>query len=349
MIRNKELVISMLEEKNWGSGSGPLGRDRMIDSLYDYVFVASILYDDPDFLREIFLHTSPDGSVLRRSIARMDNLIDISTRIKDRVRDEMRASVEKKSAAFKSGSRQDFENSENDITQLFREIAEYESRIDEYLQMKSEMEDELEVMIRETVAAARAREQIIREASHPFADHVLRLYREPDALLCSLADTMLDYRLYCYKDLYFMTPVYEKIDISFFEWQSEKVTAHSEFREDRLEDEGIIFENPSEKARRAYEEREREKERERKRQESRSRRQSAESHSAETNIFRWFSSEAMADIGVLKHEYRVLVKKYHPDSTGDRSSAEILRQIMDERALILDSLGDAVVRTARGM
>ncbi len=348
MIRNKDLVLEMLSMRDWGSGRGPLGRDRMVDSLYDYVFVASILYDDPDFIRQVFWHTSPDGSVLRRSIERMDNLIEISTRMKERTRENMRACVEKKSQAFKAGSKEKFENSENDITQLFREIAEYDSRIDEYQQMRSEMEDELSNMIRETVAAARARESIIREASHPFADHILRLYHEPDALLCSLADTMMDYRLYCYKDLFFLTPVYEKIDIPFFEWQSDEVTDHSEFAGEPREDEGITFENPSEKARRAYEEREREKERERKRKESRSRRQAGEQSAPADNVFKWFSSEAMADISVLKHEYRVLVKKYHPDSTGDRSSAEILRQIMDERALILDSLGDALVSAAGG-
>ncbi|MBO6215835.1 MAG: hypothetical protein J6N76_09980, partial [Lachnospiraceae bacterium] len=52
----------------------------------------------------------------------------------------------------------------------------------------------------------------------------------------------------------------------------------------------------------------------------------------------WFTSEAKFDIAILKKEYRILVKKYHPDVSQDARTARILQSIMNERADILESM-----------
>ena len=51
----------------------------------------------------------------------------------------------------------------------------------------------------------------------------------------------------------------------------------------------------------------------------------------------WFSDEAKHDLALLKKEYRLLVKKYHPDNS-DKDTTIIMQQIMTERADILSSI-----------
>lgn len=51
----------------------------------------------------------------------------------------------------------------------------------------------------------------------------------------------------------------------------------------------------------------------------------------------WFSKEAHTDLAILKKEYRILVKKYHPDQFKHIRAKEIFQDIMAEREEILDS------------
>ena len=51
----------------------------------------------------------------------------------------------------------------------------------------------------------------------------------------------------------------------------------------------------------------------------------------------WFSPEAHKDLSVLKHEYRKLILKYHPDSPD--GSTEIFIDIQKERAMLIDEMG----------
>ncbi len=338
MIRNKELVLRLLSEREWGSGHGPLGRDKLLEIVYDYVFVASVLYEDEEFIKEVFLSTSESARALRRSLTKIQNFIEISERMKMKCKENLRERVAYQSKAFHAGSKEGFENYEKEISVLFHEIVEYDSRLEEYREMKDEMERELRDMLRGEIDDARSRASVIDEALHPFTEHIMRIFREPDALLAELADTMLDYRLYCYKEIYFLAPSYIKLKLPYYEWENGVIKERgiTDFCEEGERD-GVTFENPSEKARRAEEERNaREQQRQRERQRSRS----AQSHNStiSDNTYHWFSEAALSDITILKHEYRLLVKKYHPDASKDSSTTDVLRAIMDERAEILEQM-----------
>lgn len=52
---------------------------------------------------------------------------------------------------------------------------------------------------------------------------------------------------------------------------------------------------------------------------------------------RFFTEEAHTNLNVLKKEYHALVKKYHPDVNADASSEEIIREIIEERSIILSN------------
>ena len=104
--------------------------------------------------------------------------------------------------------------------------------------------------------------------------------------------------------------------------------AHFEIPEDSIE-------NPAFRAKR--EERERQ---ERAAREERFRQARAAFEEQEASES-WFSPEAHEDILVLKKEYRILVKQYHPDVCGGAKANRIMQAIMDERARILEAMQEA--------
>ena len=50
---------------------------------------------------------------------------------------------------------------------------------------------------------------------------------------------------------------------------------------------------------------------------------------------RFFSKDAIYDRNILRKEYHILIKQYHPDETGRDESGIILREIIEEKNMIL--------------
>ena len=55
-------------------------------------------------------------------------------------------------------------------------------------------------------------------------------------------------------------------------------------------------------------------------------------------LHRFFTEAADSDIRELKRQYRELLKKYHPDVTGNAADAAVIRAVIEERAAILDAM-----------
>lgn len=306
ILRKDDVVRRLLKTRDWCEYTSPHPKDKLIDVLYHPVFVASILYDDEAMIEEVFCACSKEAKPLLRSIKQMDSFIFIQRKmLKDCPENAMKYA---------------------------RVIAEYED-------MRFEMQQELKSMVKSKIAEYRKKAAVIIEANHPYAKYLLHMYLTKDAIFYSISDTISDYRLYKYKNCYFLASLQHDLALSYFEWKNGKLFSHEFIETDtdisvhqnNQKDyfDGDTFENPD---RRAAKEKEKQ---ERKKKFDEARRAFEESLEITKG---WFSAEAHTDINVLKKEYRLLVKTYHPDVTGNKSATSIMQQIQLERAFILENL-----------
>ena len=309
ILRQEDVVLKLLHERDWSGWESPFKGNRLVDAVYDFVFLASVLYDDEELIRAVYSYTTKEAAPIHRAIKKMDSMIFIQRTL---------------------------------LREHPEEALAYAKKEAEYQDMRDEMVAELLSLSKRKCAEARKIAAMIINAEHPYAKHILHMYLDRDSIYRSIADTISDYRLYKYKDHFFVTPVHEELDLSFYEWRDGVMGDHDFKRADtRVSTEraaggshnyydGDTYENPDvsaarEKKRRQEEERRRAKE------------QAAESVAMPTSDG-WFSPAAHHDLALLKKEYRELVKIYHPDVSDNRRATIIIQQIMMERAEILEKM-----------
>ncbi|MCR4675040.1 MAG: hypothetical protein K5675_08520 [Lachnospiraceae bacterium] len=306
ILRRDDVVLRMLKQKDWSDYVSPFPKDKLISILYDPVFLTSILYDDLDMIEEVFASCAKEARPINRSLKRMESFIYIQRKM-------MREHPE--------------------------EAMKYARMIADYEDMQHEMEEELYQMAKRRMEEARRHAAIIIETNHPFAKYLLHMYLSKDAIFYSIADTISEHRLYKFKDKYFISSLEHNLNLSYYEWRNGEIYNHEFLKADtevsiHQKDaasyfDGETFENPD---RRAQKEKEKE-ERRRKFEEARA----AFEASLEVNNG-WFTEEAKHDINLLKKEYRILVKTYHPDASENKSATAIMQQIQIERAEILEHM-----------
>lgn len=308
MFRNKELVRTLLPLCDWKSFKSPFPKERVLDAMYDFLFLGSLIFRDEALLREIFIYTSPKATALNRSIKQMNSKIDINLAMLRKYPDHS------------------------------EEIRE---KIAEYTALRDDMESELTAIAKEEIERQRQLSEIIKEAGHPLCNYLFEMFSGSQAVLNWLNKTAKDYRICRYKQSFFVTIPGQDNGLSYYEWKSGKVA--SKFvkeadisytgKDKRTAPESLMYDNPifreQEEAKRKAEQ----AEKERRRKEFRDRVKSSPSGGGS-----WFSEKAHRDLKALKEEYRVLVKKYHPDSSKDARTAKILMRIMSERADILERI-----------
>ena len=309
ILRQEDVVLKLLHERDWISWESPFKDNRLVDAVYDFVFLASVLYDDEELIRAVYSYTTREAAPIHRAIKKMDSLIFIQRTL-------LR------------------EHPEDALTYATKEA--------EYQDMREEMVEELLTMSKHRCEEARKIAAMIIQAEHPYARHILHMYLDRDSIYRSIADTISDYRLYKYKHRFFVTAVEENLDLSFYEWRNGVMGDHDFKRADtRLSSEhvtggarsfydGDTYENPDISAARERKRAEEEKRRKEKEQ--------ADSKPVMPTSEGWFSPEAHHDIELLKKEYRQLVKMYHPDVSDNRRATIIIQQIMTERAEILERM-----------
>ena len=185
---------------------------------------------------------------------------------------------------------------------------------------------------------------ILKEADQPLTNYILRLYRNEDLLFSTFTKTAISWRLANFKELYFILPEGYETSLPHIDFVNQKMSGMEDAEDEERTFDSERFINPREAERLEKERKKREEEKaKRKAQEEQQRRERAAYQAAGEDFDgesrrRWFSEAAKEDLSILKKEYRLLVKKYHPDATGNGSTAVLLQQIMEERARILENM-----------
>lgn len=305
MLGNKAIIRHILPLADWSRYKSPVEKDRICDCLYDPMFVATIIFKDEQLLQEIFTATSPKAGALVRSIRGMDAMIDINNRLCDKYPEHR---------------------------------SEYNEKIVEYKSMRQDMEAELNELAKAEIRRQRELYGIIYDAKHPLGNILLELFSDHSAILRWIHETCEDKRILKYKQLFFAASTDVDEGLSYYEYRGGTVADTKVSNADRTDPLAWdqrnvrIYDNPIAKAA-LEEERKKAEEKNRRREEFMERVKQPAPHEGS-----WFSPAAHEDLRALKEEYRVLVKKYHPDSSGDDATARILMRIMTERADILESI-----------
>ena len=327
MTRDPVMVKNTLGAGDLQHSPSPFPRDRVVDLMYQYLFVAAVLYDDMELIEDVLLATTPLARSITRSIKRMEDFIFIQESFKEKHAQKKNELLTEYAGLDRTRDRKRRAEIEGLVQTEDTAIAICNDRIEEYETMKRDMRAELRVMAVQQVDNARKQAQIIVDTDHPFCKMLFELYMDYDGLYHLLGDTISSWQTVRYKDHYFVVPPDSDIQLERRSFPDKEPIFVSD----------DCFMNP---AFRAAQERRREEE-ERRRAEDQ--RRSAfynkmADQPEEMPEEGWFSAEAKEDITILKREYRVLVKKYHPDVSQDAKTARILQSIMNERADILDRM-----------
>lgn len=326
ITRDGEIVRNVLNACDWSNYYQSLIRDVFTKPVYDLVFCASCLYDDEDLIEDIIVRIRPEAKPLARTIKSLNTSIDIKSKL-----------------LLKAEKNDDLED-----------IRLYQEQLCEYRAMLGEVHEELSRMVRDTIRISRKKaEQIIRD-NHPLNRYVLHLYMMPDSLYRSIADTISSWRIYRYKDTFFVAACEHDLKLSYYEWQKGSITDRLILESDVATREGTsrsgdrfdgdTFVNPDrarrdEAKRRKDEQQRRKEEAERAARKAKFREEAARVANDAPYGRSFFSPAAHSNINTLKKEYRKLVKQYHPDAGGTAKDVELMLIIMNERADILENMG----------
>lgn len=206
----------------------------------------------------------------------------------------------------------------------------YLDRANELLSMRKEIAEELDARVQEEKEKARERAKTIFESRHTFACYLVSVLTDPDKIFENLAETASSCRVYRYRDVCFVTPAERKMDLDYVLVRNNEIESMSfpgltDSSEEDFYSSADTYENP------AFAPKKEEKAKD----------PGAKTRalgSGHTMLHRFFTEAADSDIRELKRQYRELLKKYHPDVTGNAADAAVIRAVIEERAAILDAM-----------
>ena len=296
MLRNTKAVEQILEMKDWSTYHVPDSVDREQAMLYDFNFVASILYENPSFLRRIFLKTSNISKPIVKAINQLEQKIYINEKLGN------------------------------------------DSAVSEYKMAKADLEKELSNLISETIQSNRVRAMRIYESGDDFSKYLMQVYENSDSLFHILTGTISEWRLYRKEQHFFVTNIEQRFNLSYYEWKQGVISSK------RVKLEDVLFQWTDREAAQyeaLYGRKKQEEKQDKKRQYHRYTYQEDIRFdvTVETPFEgSWFSARAHEDLAELKKEYRMLVKKYHPDNAVSDANSTAFQKIMAEHAEIIAML-----------
>lgn len=200
-------------------------------------------------------------------------------------------------------------------------------RISDLESMGDEIDSEINHLVRKEIMEEAAKARLIYETRHSFACFMIKFYQDIDSVYKNVMETISACKLFNFKNLYFITTADTKINLSYVKIIDDEIAEKNIISKDALEN------NSSSKRRNAKYKNPFFKKKEGK--DYSSKKEPLKDNTLRE--YRFFSGEALTNINVLKKQYHTLVKKYHPDANDSAESDEIIREIIEERAMILSN------------
>lgn len=201
-------------------------------------------------------------------------------------------------------------------------------RIEDLRSMGCEIDDEINSLIRREIMDSNEKARLIFETNHAYACFVIRFFQDKDSIYNNVMKTFSSCRLYRFRNIYFLTPSDIKMNISNVKIADDEVVEKNVFSDSSYTDRRNTRKKNGKYKNPFFEKKEK--------KDYSANRQPV--NSSENNRSSFFSHEAHTNINVLKKEYHSLVKKYHPDTGNASSNEEIMREIIEERSIILSGL-----------
>ncbi|MGN0240155.1 MAG: hypothetical protein ACI4CS_00560, partial [Candidatus Weimeria sp.] len=223
---------------------------------------------------------------------------------------------EKKHKALHSSDPSSYNEYEQTITTLLEEKSDIELEIKTLKKWKQDAGAELDVLFKKALSDSREMLSVLESTPHPMVKYMLSYLRSPESFIALHARTPDTYCLLKYRNLIFIgTDNMDLESVSFSSIQSQEKKDRERFFKmitPPVRNPWLDFKRKSKK------EEERRK-----------------AGTLNISKIHWFSEAAIHDGSVLKKEYHLLIKRYHPDETGNTEDLEKLKEIIEEKDMIL--------------
>jgi hypothetical protein len=239
------------------------------------------------------------------------------------VKSRLGSILEKKQNALRSGNPFVYSDLELAPASLLEEKSDIELEIEYLKKWKETTDNELDLLFEKALANTREMISVLGSTPHPLVSYLMRILRTPDDFISFHAQTPDSYSLIKYRGLTFIGLADESL----------KSELYSTILENEKKDRGRFFDTQTSDIRNPW--KDSQKKHEEKKEDHSSSREKSYDNEKTASKTRWFSEAALHDGNVLKKEYHLLIKRYHPDETGDDSGLEILKEIIEEKDMIL--------------
>ncbi|MQN00579.1 MAG: hypothetical protein DUD27_06200 [Lachnospiraceae bacterium] len=336
ILEKKEIVSELLKQKTWGAGE-PSRSAGLANSFYDYFFLASWHINDVMFLREVFIYTRPEASEVCRTLKRGRSLRGIAVSRLSLINNKIATIKKRQIEALNSGNPMAYSDYELAISSLLEEKNDLKLELAYLKKCEEQTEDELDVLFNKALSQAKEMLAVLKTTAHPMVSYMLQTLKSPESFITLHAMTPDSYTLLRYRGLCFLGKAFKDL----------KGILSSEIIESEEADRKRFFTAKTSPINNPWREHEREQEKKR----EKDRKKSYENYQDNADgagdnstgnrpergsrKTHWFSEAAIHDDRILKKEYHLLIKRYHPDQTGNSDGLETLKEIIEEKDMIL--------------
>lgn len=328
ILEEKEIVSALLKSRNWGEGS-PDHTVGIANAFYNYFFLAVWHINDTIFLKEVFLNTRPEGGDSLKTLHRIASLMEIASSRMSLVKNRLMGISLKKEQALTSGNPMVYSDYEMTRTALLEEKHDIELEIEYLKSWKTRTDNEIDELYEKALADTRDIISSLTVSANPMVKYLRSRLISPDSFISLHAMPPEAYLLQRYRGLYFLGD----------DGETFRSVSYSQITETEKSDRDLLFSADAPEVSNPWKEKHEENNKENQngsKTNSDSYDSTVATYERNTKI-RWFSEAALTNAGILKKEYHLLIKKYHPDETGYDSSANTLRDIIEEKDRILKS------------